>query len=126
VGIEVVEDERFERHGDDLVYDLPISYSQAALGADMTVPSPTGNVKVRIPSGVQSGSILTVRGRGLPNLGNGRRGDLHVRVQVWTPVQLSAEQERLFRELAKLEGDPPQGESLGRKFWNRVRHAFGT
>lgn len=126
VGIELVEDERFERHGDDLVYDLPISYSQAALGTDMTVPSPTGNVKVRIPSGVPSGSILTVRGRGLPNLGNGRRGDLHVRVQVWTPVQLSAEQDRLFRELAKLEGDPPQGESLGRKFWHRVREAFGA
>lgn len=125
VGIEVVDDDRFERHGDDLVYDLPISFSQAALGADLSVPSPSGTVKVRVPSGVQSGNILTVRGRGLPNLGNGRRGDLHVRIQVWTPVRLNAEQEQLFQELAKREGEPPT-EGLGRTFWDRMRQAFGS
>lgn len=126
VAVEVEEDPRFERHGDDLVYDLAISFSQAALGAEVTVPSPWGPTAVRIPPGIQSGTVLTLKGRGLPSLSHGRRGDLHVRVQVWTPQELSSEQERLFRELAKLEGEIPKGESLGRKFWNRVRDALGA
>jgi molecular chaperone DnaJ len=126
VGIEVEEDSRFERRGDDLLYDLPVSFSQAALGAEVSVPSPTGPVTVRVPPGVQSGSILTVRGRGLPSLAHGGKGHLHVRVQVWTPQRLTAEQVEAFGQLAALEGEPPQGESLGRRFWNRVKDALGA
>lgn len=126
VVVEVEEDPRFERRGDDLVYDLAISFSQAALGAEVTVPSPLGPVPLKIPPGIQSGTILTLRGKGLPNLSHGRRGNLHVRVQVWTPERLTPEQERLFRELAQLEGEIPRGESLGRKFWSRLREALGA
>lgn len=126
VGMEVEEDPRFERHGDDLLYDLPVSFSQAALGGEVTVPSPSGPVTLRVPSGVQSGSILTVRGRGLPSLAHGGHGDLHVRVQVWTPQRLSPEQAKLFEELAQGEGEAPQGESVGRRFWNRFKDALGA
>ena len=126
VAIDVQEDPRFERRGDDLLYDLPISFSQAALGAEVSVPSPTGPVTVRVPPGVQSGSILTVRGRGLPSLAHGGKGHLHVRVQVWTPQRLTAEQVEAFHQLAAMEGEPPQGESLGRRFWNRVKDALGA
>jgi molecular chaperone DnaJ len=126
IAIDVADDPRFERRGDDLLYDLPISFSQAALGAEVSVPSPTGPVTVRVPPGVQSGSILTVRGRGLPSLAHGGKGHLHVRVQVWTPQRLTAEQVEAFHRLAAMEGEPPQGESLGRRFWNRVKDALGA
>jgi molecular chaperone DnaJ len=126
VAIEVEDDSRFERRGDDLVYDLPVSFSQAALGAEVSVPSPTGPVTVRVPAGVQSGTLLSVRGRGLPSLAHGGKGDLHVRVQVWTPQRLSQEEVELFGQLAALEGEPPQGESLGRRFWDRLKEALGA
>lgn len=125
VAIQVEDDSRFERRGDDLVYDLPVTFSQAALGADLSVPSPSGAVTVRVPPGVQSGTILTVRGRGLPSLAHGGRGHLHVRIQVWTPQRLTAEQKELLDQLAALESKP-QGESLGRGFWSRVRDALGA
>lgn len=125
VALEFKEDPRFERHGDDLVYDLPVSFAQAALSHEFVVPTPLGDVPVKVPAGSQTGSVLTVRGKGLPSLSRGGRGDLHVRLQVWTPTSISAEQEELFRRLEELEGEPPGDESLGRRFWNRMKEAFG-
>lgn len=124
VGLELEDDPKFERHGDDLVYDLQISFSQAALSEEFDIPTPLGDVHVRVPAGSQTGSVLTVRGKGLPSLSRGGLGDLHIRLQVWTPKNLSVEQQELFRSLAELEGDPPGDESLGRRFWNRVRETF--
>ena len=126
VALEIEDDPKFERHGDDLVYDLPVSFSQAALSEEFDVPTPLENVRVTVPAGSQTGLVLTVRGKGLPSLSRGGRGDLHVRLQVWTPAHLTDEQEALFRKLAELEGEPPGDESLGRRFWNRMREAFGS
>ena len=127
VVIEVEEDPRFMREGSDLVYDLPVSFSQAALGSDVEVPTVYGEEKVRIPAGVQSGETFTLRGKGLPHLGGGGRGDQHVRVHVWTPAELTPEQEELFRRLAELEGPVPQaGSRRGKGFWSRVRDAFAA
>ncbi len=125
VGIEVEDDPRFERHGDDLVFDQPLSFSQAALGGTFVVPTPYGEEKVEFPPGTQSGTILTLRSRGLPDVHNGRKGALHIRVQVWTPEKLSPRLRELFEELSDLEGEPPQDEGLGRKIWNRMKEAFG-
>jgi len=125
VQLEIRDDPDFQRQGDDLVYDLPVSFSQAALGADFTIDTPFGQEKVSVPPGTQSGSVLTRRGRGLPSVGRGGRGDLLVRVQVWTPQRLTPEQEALFRRLADIEGEPPTEESLGRRFWNRMKEALG-
>ena len=127
VVIEVEEDPRFLRDGSDLVYDLPLSFSQAALGREVEVPTVYGEEKVRIPAGVQSGEVFTLRGKGLPHLGGGGRGDQHVRVHVWTPSELTPQQEELFRQLAELEGPAPQaGSRRGRGFWDRVRDAFAA
>jgi molecular chaperone DnaJ len=123
--IEVEEDPRFERHGDDLVYDLPVSFSQAALGGEFTVPAPGGPVPLTVPAGTQSGSVITVRGRGLPSLESGRRGDLHVRARVWTPGRLDREAQQLFERLRAVEGDPPAVEPSGKKFWEKVRDVLG-
>ena len=127
VGLEVEDDPRFQRHGDDLVYDLLISFSQAALGGEFSVPSADGGAAaVELKGGVQAGTIVTLKGKGLPSISRGRRGDLHVRVQVWTPVDLTADQKELFRRLAEIEGAPPSDESLGRRIWERMREALGS
>ena len=126
VALEVEDDERFERRGDDLIYNLPISFSQAALGKDCTVPLPRGETSVNVPSGTQSGTVLVLRGKGLPNLNTGVNGDLRVRVHVWTPTKLSDEQEKLFEELSQIEGDPPEADSLGSRFWNRMKEVLGA
>ena len=125
VMLEVEEDERFQRHGDDLVYDLPLSFSQAALGTEVAVPTPYGEESVKVPSGTQSGTVLRLKARGLPHLGAGTKGDLHVRVGVWTPDRLTPEMERLFQELAGQEGEPPAGRA-GRSFWDRMKDALGA
>ena len=126
VVIEVEEDPRFIREGSDLIYDLGISFSQAALGSEVEIPTVHGVENVRVPAGTQAGEVLTLRGKGLPSLQGGGRGDQHVRVHVWTPTGLTAEQEELFRKLAELEGPLPGGESKRAGFWDRVKGAFAA
>jgi molecular chaperone DnaJ len=127
VVLEVEEDEHLVRDGDDLVFELPLSFSQAALGTQLEVPTVYGPESVRIPAGIQSGQILTLRGKGLPHLGGGGRGDQHIRVQVWTPADLTPEQESLFRQLADSEGSPPSVDGRTRqRFWDKVREKFAV
>jgi molecular chaperone DnaJ len=123
VMLDVKQDERFERHGDDLVFDLPVSFSQAALGAQVTIPTVYGEEEIRVPPGTQPETVLRLKGRGLPVLGQSSKGDLLIRVRVWTPERLTDEQERLFRQLATLEGDPPK-RSPG--FWSKLKEALGA
>lgn len=120
--LEIEEDSRFERHEEDLIYDLAVSFSQAALGAEIEVPTPFGSTVLKISHGTQTGTVFRLRGKGLPRVGGAGKGDLHVRVHVWTPAKLTAEQEKLFKELAPHEGEPP---SDVRKFWNQIKAAFG-
>ena len=125
--LEVEDDPRFIRDGDDLIHLLPLSFSQAALGADVEVPTVLDNERIHVPAGVQSGDVITLRGRGLPRLGATGRGDQHVRIQVWTPHDLTEEQETLFRRLAQIEGAPPKDDGRHRSgFWNKVREAFSA
>lgn len=123
VMLDVKQDDRFERHGDDLVFDLPVSFSQAALGAQVTIPTVYGEEEIRVPPGTQPETVLRLKGRGLPVLGQSSKGDLLIRVRVWTPERLTDEQERLFRQLATLEGDPPK-RSPG--FWSKLKEALGA
>lgn len=127
VVIEVEDDERFVRDGNDLILELPLSFSQAALGTEVEIPTVYGDETLRIPAAAQSGDVITLRGKGLPHLGGGGRGSQHVRLQVWTPAELTSEQESLFRELAELEGDPPVTNGRDRPgFWNKVKEALGA
>jgi molecular chaperone DnaJ len=123
VMIEIKEDERFERDGDNLIHDLPLSFSQAALGVSVTIPTPYGDERVTIPAGTQTGTMLRVRNKGLPRLGQGGTGDLLIRTHVWTPQELNEEQTRAFRELAKVEGEPPK---RGTGFWSKLKEALGA
>ena len=124
VMLEVKDDDRWTRQGDDLVYDLALSFSQAALGGIFTVPSPYGDEKVKVPAGTQAGTVFRVKGKGLPRLGSDGKGSLLVRTAVWTPENLTSEQQKLFAEIAKLEGEPPKRSTHG--IWDRLREALGA
>jgi len=121
--LEIKEDPRFERHGDDLVYDLGVTFTQAALGAEVTVPTPFGESMLRIDAGTQTGMAYRLRNKGLPRLGEGGHGDMHVRIHVWTPTKLTAEQRKVLEKLSEVEDAPPEKESG--KFWDTIRRALG-
>ena len=123
VMIEVKDDDRFQRQGDDLYYEVSLSFSKAALGAELEIPTPRGPEKVTIPPGIQPGEVLKLKGKGLPRLGQGGVGDFNIRVTLWTPGTLTEAQRTLFEELAKVEGEPPK-ESGG--FWARLKEALGA
>ena len=121
--LEIQDDDRFKRHGDDLVFDLPVSFSQAALGGAFSVPTPYGDESVEVPAGTQTGTVLRLHDKGLPRLGRSGKGDLHIRLHLWTPDNLSSEQEALFNQLAAIEGEPPKPES---GFWSKIKEALGA
>lgn len=124
--LEVEPDPRFARHGSDLVCQLPVTFAQAALGAELEVPGIDESVTVKIPAGIQSGEEVRLRGRGLPDLNGAGRGDQIVRVHVWTPRQLTPEQEELLRALRDVENPAPEQYERGAEkgFWSRVKEAF--
>lgn len=93
----------FHRDGQDLILQMPITYTQAALGAKIEVPSLTGAEALSIPRGTQSGEVFKIRGKGLPHPQGGRTGDLLVQTFIETPKKMSGEQEKLLRQLADLE-----------------------
>jgi molecular chaperone DnaJ len=124
VMIEVKGDDQFTRDGDDLWLELPVAFSQAALGATLTVPTPHGDETLEIPSGVQSGSVIKLRGKGMPRLGASAVGNLNVRVRVWTPKSLNDEQRRIFAELAPHEESGPDQD--GQSFWTKLKEALGA
>ncbi len=123
VMLNLEEDERFERQGQDLYYDLPVSFSQAALGGEFAVPTPYGDENATVPPGTQTGTVLRLRGKGLPHLGRAGTGDLNIRIHVWTPEKPTSEQQELFRQLAKVEGEPPKRDP---GFWSRLKEALGA
>lgn len=92
----------FERHGDDLYSEVPIGFDQAALGDEINVETLDGRARMNIPPGTQTGTIFRLKGRGLPST-RGYKGDIHVRVIVRTPTDLTKEQKRLLREFREIE-----------------------
>jgi molecular chaperone DnaJ len=125
VVLDVQEDPRFLRDGPDLIHELPITFSQAALGAELEVPTIDGVARLKVMPGTQSGRLLRMRGRGLPHLQAAGRGDLIIRVVVWTPTDLTPEQERLLRQLAKVERPAERvDDGQDRGFWSRVKEAL--
>ncbi|RJP37205.1 MAG: molecular chaperone DnaJ [Phycisphaerales bacterium] len=102
-----------ERHDDDLLCQMPISFTQAALGARIEVPTLTGRADVTVPAGTQHGQMFRLKGYGLPDLRTGRRGDEVVRVMVEIPRKLDARQQQLLREFADTEDRAVLPESKG-------------
>jgi molecular chaperone DnaJ len=124
--LEVQDDERFVRDGPDLLYELPVTFTQAALGAEVEVPTIEGMARIKVPAGIQSGELLRLRGLGLPELNGTVRGDQLVRVLAWTPDELSSDQERLLKELRDVESPAPSkiSKRAHKGFWSKVKEAF--
>jgi molecular chaperone DnaJ len=108
VFIEEIPDPVFERHGDDILYNLSISIPQAVLGDEVEIPTLYGKARLTIDPGTQSGKILRMRGRGITHLKGHGKGDQLVRVGVWTPTRLSHETKSLFQKMAAMDGINPE------------------
>ena len=112
----------FERDGFNVYCTVPISFSQAALGAEIEVPTITGKVSFRVPSGIQSGKKMQLKGKGIARLGSHGQGDQILYIHVETPTDLSLEQEELFSKLSKLEHK--KCNPMSRGFFDRMRELF--
>jgi molecular chaperone DnaJ len=113
----------FDRDGDDLHVDLPISFATAALGGKAEAPLIDGpKAALTVPPGTATGHVLRLRGKGLPSL-RGGTGDLLVRLVVWVPTRLSAEERRLLEQFQQLEGFKPPGPS--KSLFGRVKEVLG-
>lgn len=123
VVIAVQEHPLFSRHDNDLYCDVPVGFVQAALGAELEIPSLSGMMKLKIPPGTQSGSEFRLRGKGVPSLRGHGRGDLIVRIVVEVPTRLTMKQRELLEAYAELEnGD---GSPLVKSFFEKVKSLFG-
>jgi molecular chaperone DnaJ len=113
----------FEREGPDLHCEVPVPFVQAALGAEVEVPTLEGKVKVKIPEGTQSGKVIRLRGQGLPALGSSLRGDQHVRIFVEVPTRLTDRQRALLEEFARENGT--EVSPVTKSFLEKLRELFG-
>jgi molecular chaperone DnaJ len=123
--LDVKEHPFFERRGADLYCTIPISFSQAALGAEISVPGLVGEERLSIPEGTQTGSIFRLKGKGLPDPHGGGKGDLYVSLRVLTPFKLTREQRRLLQDLGQtlqVENRPAERNS---SFFAKMKDIFG-
>jgi molecular chaperone DnaJ len=124
VVFEVADDERFERDGEDLYTEVLVTYAQLVLGATVEVPTVTSTVALSVPAGTQSGQVFHLRGRGLARVNSNGTGDLHVRVQLWTPEKLGPEEEELIHKLNAVQRSVPT--DRGKGFWAKMKEALGA
>ncbi|MBU1319842.1 MAG: molecular chaperone DnaJ [candidate division Zixibacteria bacterium] len=124
VFIKEIDHDKFERHGDDIVLDVPISFAQAALGSKIEIPTLNGNTTLDIPSGTQSGRLFRLRNKGIRHLRTAGRGDQLVQVLVWTPTKLDKTATQLFERLSSLEGIAPPKSS--KSFFKRLKDSLGV
>lgn len=114
----------FERDGNNIICEVPISFAQAALGGKVSVPTLNGKVKLTIPPATQTDKIFRLRGKGIPYLHSSSRGDQLVKVVVETPVSLNEEQKELLRKFDGLRAG--NGQPRMKDFFNKVKRIFGS
>ncbi|NVJ86962.1 MAG: molecular chaperone DnaJ [Algoriphagus sp.] len=122
--IEEIEDKNLQRDGNNVVYDLYISFIEAALGASIEVPTIDGRVKIKIDPGTQSGKMLRLKGKGIKDINGYSRGDQLIMVNVWTPTQLSKEERQALegmRDSVNFQPDPGKSE---KSFFDKMKEFF--
>ena len=123
----VIEEEpskEFERDGSNLIYNLFLTIPEAILGTQAEVPTVDGKVRVKIAPGTQSGKILRLRGKGLPNVNSYGRGDMLINVNVWIPKKVSKDEEKMLEQLAKSDNFKPNPTDEEKSFFSRIRDYF--
>jgi len=124
VHVEEKADNTFERNGDDLLQNIFITIPEAIMGTQIEIPTIDGKVRVKIAAGTQSGKILRLKGKGLPNLNGYGTGDMLVTVNVWIPKKINKEEEKLIQQLAGSENFKPSPTAEDKSFFNRLREYF--
>lgn len=126
VRIRVKNHEHFVRQGKQIHLDIPVNVAQATLGAELTVPTVDGDVVLTIPSGTQPGQQFRMRGKGVPDVRGGSRGDQIVTIRVVIPTSLNQSQEELFQELGESLHTPDLAEAKGRGLFGKIKDALGV
>lgn len=122
VVIHIKEHEVFERDGENLYCEVPISFPTAALGGEVEVPTLEGKAQLKVPAGTQGATVFKLRGKGVPTLNSTQRGDLLVRVLVEVPTRLNGDQRRKLEELADLMGD--DNSPIHKSFFEKAKEFF--
>ncbi|MDO8670493.1 MAG: molecular chaperone DnaJ [Dehalococcoidia bacterium] len=125
VVLHVREHKMFKRQGDDIIYELAVNFAQAALGDEVSVPTVDGEVSLRVPLGTQTGTMFTIKARGVPHLRQSGRGDQHVIARVVTPESLTEDQKKIFYDLSKTLGKavlPKEEKSL----FDKIKEMFSA
>lgn len=108
----------FQRQNDDIILEIPITFTQAALGTTVDVPTIYGDVNLKVPAGVSHGTILRMRERGVANVRTGRKGDQHVVVQIVTPKNLSSQEKKLYEQIDQIEAKE------NKSAWDKFKNLF--
>ncbi|KPB05059.1 molecular chaperone DnaJ [Bacillus sp. CHD6a] len=114
--------EFFERDGDDVYCEMPITFAQAALGDEVEVPTLHGKVKLKVPAGTQTGTNFRLKGKGIANVRGYGQGDQHIKIRVVTPSKLSEKQKQLIREFAETSGQAPDEQEDS--FFSKVKRVL--
>jgi len=124
IHIEEVPHENLKRNGPDLLYKLHVNFADAALGTTVTVPTITGKVKFEVPASTQSGKIVRLKGKGLPDVHGYGKGDQIVQINVWTPTKLSGEEKKLLEKLRDMANFSPKPSEEDKGFFSKVKDKF--
>ena len=122
--VEEIPHQYLQRDGEHLIYDLYISFIDAALGTSVEVPTLEGKAKIKIDAGTQGGKVLRLKGKGVPALNSYSRGDLLVNINVWTPQQLSSEEKKTLEKLRDAENFKPKPGKGDKSFFERMKEYF--
>ncbi len=124
VAIEEIEHETLKREGENLHLDLYISFPEAVLGVSKDIEVVGGKVRIKLDAGIQSGKILRLKGKGLPNINSYSKGDLLIHVNVWTPQNLNKEQHKFFETMLDNEHFKPNPDKSDKSFFEKVKDMF--
>ena len=123
--INIDEHEALVRDGQNLHYDHYISFADAVLGGDAQIPTIDGKVKIKLESGIQSGKVLRLKGKGLPSVNSYGNGDLLIHINVWTPQTLNKEEKKFFEKSKNSDSFTPNPSKKDKTFFDRVKEMFG-
>lgn len=124
VAIEEMEHATLKREGENLHFDLYISMPEAILGVSKDIETVTGKVRIKLEEGIQSGKILRLKGKGIPNINGYGNGDLLIHINVWTPKTLNKEQKKFFENMLEDENFNPNPEKSDKSFFEKVKDMF--
>ncbi|HNQ13293.1 MAG TPA: molecular chaperone DnaJ [Bacteroidia bacterium] len=125
--IVVIEEETHKdltREGNNLLFELYLNFADAVLGTSVEIPTVDGKAKIKIEAGTQAGKVLRLKGKGLPDVHSGRKGDLLVNVNVWTPQNLTAEEKKILEKLRTAENFIPKPGKSDQSFFERMKEYF--